>query len=106
MIFLNINIVIGIIFLIVLLLSSIDTSHDFKQKYPELKVPKRSWAGRVLTWIKTIVTAIIPIWNLMMCYVLIFKYDEIKTKTIEKAYAECMKEKENVTHLSETSEGE
>lgn len=95
MIFLSIHIAIGILFLIMITLSSIDASYDFKQKYPGLKVPKRSWAGRVLTWIKTIITAVFPIWNLMMCWVLIFKYDEVKTKTIEKAYAECIKEKQN-----------
>lgn len=104
MTFLNINIAIGILFLILLTLSSIDATHEFKQKYPGLKIPKRSWAGRALLGIKTIITAIFPVWNFLMCCVLIFKYDEIKNKAISNAYDKCMKEKKDVTHLSETSD--
>ena len=105
MIFLNINIVIGIIFLVLHILSAIDTAHEFKQLYPDLKVPKSNWAGDILSWIKPIITALIPLFNLALCWVYLFKYSELKTKAIEKVYLECMKEKKDVTHLSETSNG-
>lgn len=105
MIFLNINIVIAIIFLVILMLSAIDVAYEFKRKYPDLKIPKRSWAGRILTWVKSIIIALIPLYNIIMCCVFIFNYEELKTKTIDKAYAECIaKEKQDVTHLSETPE--
>jgi len=105
MIFLNINVLIGIIFLVILMLSSIDVAYEFKRKYPDLKVPKRSWAGRILSWVKSIIIALIPLYNILMCCVFIFNYDELKTKTINKVYAECIaKEKQNVTHLSEAPE--
>ena len=90
MIFLNIHIVIGILFLVVLTLSVIDTAYEFKKIYPDLKAPKKSLAGRILTLIKSIIIALIPLFNIAMCWVIIFKYDEIKTKTIDKVYAECI----------------
>ena len=105
MIFLNINIVIGIVFLVLHTLSSIDTAYEFKRKYPDVKVAKSNWAGRILLFVKTIITACIPLLNLGLCWVYLFKYSELKAKAIDKVYADCMKEKENVTHLSETSEG-
>lgn len=104
MIFLNIHIAICILFLVVLTLSTLDTSYEFKKLYPGLKAPKKHWSRQILTYIKTIIIAIIPIWNLIMCWTMLFKYDEIKDKTINEIYLECTKEKENVTHLSETSE--
>lgn len=104
MIFLNINIAIGIVFLILHTLLAIDSSHDFKRIYPDLKVKKSNWAGSLLTIIKTIIIALIPLLNFMLCCVYVFKTSELKANAIEKVYLECMKEKQNVTHLSETSE--
>lgn len=95
MIFLNINIVIGIIFLVLHILSTIDIFLEFKQLYPDLKIPKSNWAGDILILIKTIITALIPLFNLALCLVYLFRYSELKTKAIEKAYAECIKEKVN-----------
>lgn len=104
MIFLNINILIGILYLVLHILTAIDLAHEFKQLYPDLKVPKSNWAARILTWIKTIITALIPLFNLALCWVCLFKGEELKEKAIEKLYLECTKEKQNVTYLSETSE--
>ena len=105
MIFLNINIAIGILFLVLHIFTAIDLSYEFKQLYPDLKVPKSNWAARILTWIKTIITALIPLFNLALCWVYLFKGEELRKKAIDKVYAECIaKENQNVTHLSETSE--
>lgn len=106
MIFLNINIAIGILFLVLHIFAAIDTAYEFKQLYPNTKAPKSNWAGRILSFIKTIVIAVIPLFNLALCWVYLFKYEELNKKAIDKVYAECIaKEKQNVTHLSETSNG-
>ena len=97
MIFLNINILIGILYLVLHILTTINLAHEFKQLYPDLKVPKSNWAAHILTWIKTIITALIPLFNLALCWVYLFKGEELKKKTIEKVYLECTKEKQNVT---------
>ena len=95
MIFLNIHIAISIICLILLTLSTIDTAYEFKRLYPDLKVPKTSWAGRILSVIKSIITALIPLFNIALCWVFIFKYSELRAKTIDKVYTECiLKEKQ------------
>ena len=107
MIFLNINMAIAILWLVIHLLSAIDIAHDFKQKYPDIKAPKTNWASRVLSFIKTIIIAVIPLFNLAMCWTYLFKYSELKPKVMDKMYADIIaKEKENVTHLSETSDGQ
>lgn len=92
MIFLNIHIAIGIVFLVLHTLSAIDTTYEFKRKYPGVKAPKSNWAGHILTWIKPIIIALIPLINLAFCCVFLFKYSELKAKAIDKVYAECMKE--------------
>lgn len=105
MIFLNIHIVISIIYLLLLILSSIDAAYEFKQLYPDVKAPKTNWAGRILTLIKCVITALIPLFNIALCWVFIFKYSELKDKTIAQIYAKRIaKEKENVTYLPETPE--
>jgi hypothetical protein len=102
---LNIHVLIGIIFLVLHTFSAIDITYEFKQIYPNTKVPKSNWAGRILSLIKTVIIAVIPIFNIALCWVYIFKYNELKAKTIDKVYAECIaKEKKDVTHLSETSD--
>ena len=95
MIFLNIHIAIGILFLILFTLSSIDITHEFKRLYPDVKNPKSNWAGRVLSLFKSIIIAFIPLFNLALCWAFIFKYEELKAKTIDRVYAECIaKEKQ------------
>lgn len=95
MIFLNINIAIGIFFLVLMILSTLNAAYEFKKLYPDLKTPKRHWSACILTVIKSIIVAIFPVLNILMCWILIFDSDDIKTKAIEKAYLECMKEKQD-----------
>lgn len=105
MIFLNIHIAVGIIYLIFLTLSCIDIAYEFKQLYPDKKIPKSNWAKNILSIMKNIIMAFIPALNIVFCWVIIFDYSDLKTKVLDKIYAECVtKEKKNVTHLSETSE--
>lgn len=101
MIFLNINIAIGILFLVLHTFTSIDLAYEFKRLYPDIKVPKSNWAARILSFIKTIITALIPLFNLALCWVYLFKGEELKKKAIAKVYAECVaKEKENDQSIS------
>ena len=95
MIFLNIHIAIGILFLILFTLSSIDIAYEFKRLYPDIKNPKSNWAGSVLSILKSIIKAFIPLFNLALCWVILFNYDEIKTKTIDKVYADCIAKEKN-----------
>ena len=93
MIFLNINIVIGILFLVLHTFSTLDIVYEFKQLYPDVKAPKTNWASLVLTIIKLIIKAFIPLFNIALCWVHLFNYEELKTTAIEKVYAKCTKGK-------------
>ena len=95
MIFLNINVVIAIVFLVLHILASINLAYEFKQRYPDLKAPKSNWAGRILSVIKIIIISFIPLYNLALCCVYIFKYEELETKVINKVYLNCIKEKQD-----------
>ena len=105
MIFLNINIAIAILYLVLHIFTVIDLAYEWKQLHPDLKVPKLNWAARILSFIKIIINAIIPLFNLALCWVYLFKGEELKKRAIDKIYVECIaKEKKDVTHLSETSD--
>lgn len=90
MILLYVYLIVSALCLIMYILASIEIAHKFKKKYPELKVSKKSWAGRILTNIKLIIVSFIPLLNLALCCVVLFSYDTIKTKTMEKLYVTCM----------------
>lgn len=92
MIFLNIHIAIGILYLILFTLSCIDICYEFKRKYPDKKMKKSSWARDLIVIIKTIITAFIPLFNIALCWTVIFNYREFSTSVIDKLYAECISE--------------
>lgn len=71
-------------------LTAIDLAHEFKQLYPDLKVPKSSWAGCILSVIKTIIISFIPLFNIALCWVYVFKSEELRVKAINKVYLKCI----------------
>lgn len=90
MFLLNTYMAISILCLVLWILASIDITHEFKKKYPDLKIPKRSFAGRVLSYVRTIVSSITPLFNIIMIYTIVFKYSEVEKRAIQRIYLECM----------------
>lgn len=95
MILLYVYLAISAICWLTTILTAIEISHRFKKKYPELNVPQKSWAGRILTNIKLLIVSFVPLFNLALCWVYLFEYETIESQTMEKLYVTCMNEKEN-----------
>ena len=96
MIFLYINLAIAGLYLALQTLATIDIAHKFKRKYPELKVPKTSVAGHLFSMLRTLIVSLIPIYNILLCLVFLFKYEELEAKSMSKVYLKCIEaEKKN-----------
>lgn len=92
MFLLNVHIAISILCFVLMILSCIDIKYKFKKKYPDLKSHKDSFAGTILSYIKTIVVSVTPLFNIIMIWNIVFKYSKLEKDTIQKIYLECMGE--------------
>ena len=105
MILLKIHLAIGVLYLILSTLAVLDVAHDFKLKYPDMKAPKSSLAGKILSLIKNIAVALIPLYNILLCLVFIFNYEQLKEKTMAKFYLKCSKVKNSEEIKNDSSRG-
>ena len=92
MILLYIHLGIGALCLLIYALAAIDITYKFKKRYPNLKIPSSSWAGKILSIVKYIVVSLLPIINFVFILVAVFNYSELETKTLDKTYQDCLKE--------------
>lgn len=90
MVFLYIHLGIAALYLLMLTLMSIDLAKKFKRKYPELKAPKVSIAGRLLSSLRNLITALIPLYNILLCFIFLFKYEELEEQSMKKVYQKCI----------------
>lgn len=86
---------IGVLDIILFWLVCLNAAHEFKTRYPELKIKKSHWSKSALAAIQLGVAVLIPLFNILLAYVLIFKSDEIIQKGVHKIYMKCMNEAEN-----------
>lgn len=96
MIWLYIYLGISALTLILFWFTVIEAAHEFKRRYPNITVPKKS----VMEWVGTIFKAtllcLMPIYNILYCLALLFKGKDIKEKAVLKTYVNAlMKKPEN-----------
>lgn len=84
---------VSLLTIVLMFLSEIEIAHKFKARYPGLKPPMMSLAGKIASVLKTIIGSIVPIVNIALLLVLVFHYSELEERTIAKVYRECMREK-------------
>ena len=90
MLFVNITVAIGVLDFILHWLGAAKARHMFKNRYPELKIPKTHWSEIVLSYIKMVFCYFCPILNIMFTLVYLFKTDELCDKTVAKVYQRCI----------------
>lgn len=84
--FLYIHFGIGIITLILFELIVLEAKREFKTKYPHLKIPRSSVISTISAIFRLCLICIIPILNIVELFVFLFCGEEIKHKSIDKAY--------------------
>ena len=92
MILLYINVTIGILVIVLMRLLAVEAARQFMKQYPDLKPPKKSDSEKTRQFIKGIVMAMCPLFNIAFLWVLIFDDDELMRRTIKKMYDTCNKE--------------
>ena len=65
---------------------------EFKNRHPDIKVPKASLIQRIFTRFRVLVISFIPIVNLVMLLTYIFKYEKLVDSSIEKVLSSVSKE--------------
>ena len=68
---------------LILSLVAIAVACELKEQYGTAKMKKRSFAERVLNSIFSIVVCIIPVWHIVMTFILIFRYRDVIDRTVE-----------------------
>lgn len=90
MLFLYIHLGITALYLLMQTLMAIDLAKKFKHKYPDLKPPKPSVAGRLLSSLRNLIVALIPLYNILLCFIFLFKYEELEAKSMNNVYQKCI----------------
>jgi TRAP-type C4-dicarboxylate transport system permease small subunit len=96
--------VVSILNLVLFVAAVNDAEEKFHKRYPELEIPKTSTISRFSSWLRIIVSAMLPIIQLMIFWVLLFRYTSIIDVTIRKVYLEAMEEKRNAQKNSDISD--
>lgn len=90
MIFLYINLAVFLIDIVMFWLLAINGAHQFKLRYPGLKVRKSHWSEKLSTVLKTILTCLCPLLNLALLFNLVFRSDELLEASIEKTHRKAI----------------
>ena len=96
MVLLYIYLAISILTFVLFEVSAVDMAHKFKLKYPNLQVPRYSWANKVGIFLRTLIGSFIPLVNIVLLWVIIFNYDELERRSIEKIREKCTPKEETV----------
>lgn len=94
MILLYIHLGISALALVLFWSLTIETAREFKRRYPDRNVPKV--VSRFATFIRALCINIFPIINIAFACVYMFRWEEMKEKSIATIYARSIpKEDEN-----------
>ena len=93
MILLYIHLVIGVLSFLLMWFTTLDASHQFRKRYPNLKEPKRPLIDCIGTWFKVLIFCFFPLINIAWFLIFLFNGEEIVEKAINKTYAKCVEEK-------------
>ena len=86
MIWLYVYLGISVLTFILFLFCSLESSREFKRRYPDIKGSQLSLIERIGGYIRFILIAFIPVVNIFYFWVLLFKSETIKEKTVEAVY--------------------
>lgn len=86
MIFLFINLGISLLTLVVFWMCCIEGAHEFRKRYPDIKIPKSHWSSKINTVVRVIIVSMIPIFNLFMLLYIVFKTEEIIEEGVYKLH--------------------
>ena len=93
--FIYFNLIVAVLAYVLMTLTEVDYAHKFKARYPDLKVPESSIAGKMASIIKSVVGSLIPIVNLAILWVLIFHSSDLEDKVMKRMCDTCAKNKED-----------
>ena len=68
---------------LILSLVAIAVACELKEQYGTAKMKKRSFAERVLSSLFTLVICAMPIWHIVMTFILVFRYRDVIDRTVE-----------------------
>lgn len=94
MIFLYIYLGISVLTLLCSVLISFVAAYEFRRRFPDIKVPKSSWADSCLTIIRLVGVCVIPIINLYLLYMVFVNTDQTIEDGILKLYKKYSNEGE------------
>lgn len=77
-----------------LLLATIDATHQFKKRYPEITVPKSSPIETISGYVRVFLITFLPIIHIPMIIGLLCKYDEMVDAAVSTVYTRYMSQKE------------
>lgn len=101
MIFWEINIVVGILFLIILFIACVEVIKKIKLNYPNIKFTKQSIGRSIINTLQLLLCAFCPILNIVAAFALLSNFDVV----CEKAYLDCLpllnKEQEEINNKLE-----
>lgn len=81
-----------------------EAKDKFRMRYPDLTIPKRSRASTFSTYLRLGLYTILPIIQLSILWVLLFRSTALIDDTIRKTYLEVMEEKRNAQKNSDISD--
>lgn len=83
---------ISILTLILYAFTTLDISFEFKRRYPNANIAKSHFIEKVSSCFKTVLVSFMPILNICMFFVLLFKGDELTEKSIQKVLSKSKEE--------------
>lgn len=78
--------------LILHIFAGLDAAHEFKRRYPDLKEPKKPLIDSIGVAFKAVLLHLIPIMNIALIFVYLFRDEELKERAIKKLYSRLSKE--------------
>lgn len=86
---------ISLMTLVLYSLASFDIANKFKIEYPGLKCRKKTFAGTIFSFLKMEVACFVPIMNIGLFWTIVFDYEDLEQRIIDKLYIECVEKGTN-----------
>lgn len=67
-------------------------AYEFKNKYPNIKIPKTHPMNKIFQLFKLVLICFMPIVNLIFFLTILFCGEKLEKRTIERVYSELAKE--------------
>ena len=96
MLFLFIYLGISLLTLVLFWMCCIEGAHEFRKRYPHIKIPKSHWSSKINVVIRVIIPSMIPIFNLLMLLYIVFKNEEVIEGSIYKLHNKYASEEDKL----------